>query len=213
MSTSASKAALRKRIGALLAAMAPQSIASESEAIARRLLSSKFYQGARTISCFLSMPSEFQTGLIIEDAQETKKTLFVPRVNGKKRDDMAQLLVEPDERVDSFPKSPWNIPEPPLVATGGHSRPDWQHASSPPLDIIIVPGAAFTPSGKRLGHGRGYYDTFLEKLFEDYERRGIAKPKLVGVCLPCQIVGEDELPMEPWDKKVDLVMSSGDLVD
>ena len=159
------------------------------------------------------MPSEFQTGLIIEDAQRTSKTLFVPRVNGKSRTDMAQLLVEPGERVDLFPKSPWGIPEPPSVAAGGLSRPDCKHASSPPLDLIIVPGAAFTASGKRLGHGRGYYDTFFQSLFEDYERRGLAKPTIVGVCLPCQIVGEDELPMEPWDKKVDLVMSSADLAN
>jgi 5-formyltetrahydrofolate cyclo-ligase len=31
------------------------------------------------------------------------------------------------------------------------------------LDLIIIPGLAFSKSGARCGRGKGYYDTYLQK--------------------------------------------------
>ena len=67
------------------------------------------------------------------------------------------------------------------------------------LDLIVLPGAAFTRDGRRLGYGGGFYDTLLAGPARDVP--------LAGVCFPCQLL--DDLPVEPHDKKADMVVTSG----
>lgn len=204
MTVAASKSALRKRIAASIAALPAATIAAESAQVAARVFALDVYRGSRTLSCYLSMPAgELQTKSIIEDALKSKN-LLVPRVTGKKRTDMAMLLVSPGETPDDFPRSPWNIPEPPLTVSNGSPRQQWMDMN-PPLDLVIVPGVAFTRDGKRLGHGRGYFDTYLQSLMKEYEERGLKKPLTVGICLSCQVV--EDVPMDEWDQYVDLVVS------
>ncbi len=68
------------------------------------------------------------------------------------------------------------------------------------LDMVVLPGAAFTPDGARLGYGGGFYDTLMRKLNPQARK--------VGVCYPCQIL--PQLPVEPHDCPVDALLSSLD---
>jgi 5-formyltetrahydrofolate cyclo-ligase len=64
------------------------------------------------------------------------------------------------------------------------------------LDLIMVPGLAFTSEGCRLGRGSGYYDRFLS---------GIPGTTFkVGVCFDFQFLAE--IPHEPHDVKMDAVV-------
>ena len=63
------------------------------------------------------------------------------------------------------------------------------------IDLVIVPGVAFTADGRRLGHGKGYYDRFLVG----------TTAHTVGACFAEQLV--DELPVEPHDVRLDRVLS------
>ena len=64
------------------------------------------------------------------------------------------------------------------------------------LDLIVVPGLAFTAEGNRLGRGAGFYDRFLT---------GIpATTVKVGVCFEFQRVSE--VPQESHDVKMDAVV-------
>jgi 5-formyltetrahydrofolate cyclo-ligase len=65
------------------------------------------------------------------------------------------------------------------------------------LDVVLVPGLAFTPDGHRLGQGGGHYDRFLARL------RG--ECVTVGVCFHEQVV--TELPVEEHDILVDVVVT------
>ncbi|MBR0495029.1 MAG: 5-formyltetrahydrofolate cyclo-ligase [Treponema sp.] len=62
--------------------------------------------------------------------------------------------------------------------------------------FVLVPGVAFTKDGKRLGHGKGFYDIYIEEM-----RKGGAEPFLCGTALPCQIV--DEIPTDEHDVLMD----------
>lgn len=64
------------------------------------------------------------------------------------------------------------------------------------IDMMVVPGVAFTADGYRLGRGKGYYDRYLS-------RDGF-RAFCVGVCHACQLV--ESLPAEPHDKRVDVVV-------
>ena len=65
------------------------------------------------------------------------------------------------------------------------------------VDVVVVPGVAFTRDGDRLGQGGGWYDRFLCRLGP-----GAVS---IGVCFVEQVV--DELPLEPHDVRVDRVVT------
>ncbi len=65
------------------------------------------------------------------------------------------------------------------------------------LDVVVVPGVAFTATGHRLGQGGGHFDRFLPRL-----RSGCLR---VGVCYREQLV--DDVPSEPHDVVLDAVVS------
>ena len=72
------------------------------------------------------------------------------------------------------------------------------------LDLIILPGIAFTKQGKRLGHGMGYYDRYLESVAL-YEKR---MPQLVGLAFNEQIY--EDIPMTATDFVIDMVLTEKD---
>jgi 5-formyltetrahydrofolate cyclo-ligase len=71
------------------------------------------------------------------------------------------------------------------------------------IDVVVVPGLAFTPDGRRLGQGGGHFDRFLAAL--DVGDGRSTPPLLVGVCFHEQVL--DDVPTEPHDRHVDLVVT------
>jgi 5-formyltetrahydrofolate cyclo-ligase len=65
---------------------------------------------------------------------------------------------------------------------------------------LLIPGLAFDHFGNRLGRGRGYYDRALSEILH------INQPLKIGIALERQIA-EQELPHEPHDIAMDLVIT------
>ncbi len=59
------------------------------------------------------------------------------------------------------------------------------------IDILIVPGVAFTPEGTRLGYGGGYYDRFIPQC---------PRARVLALAFEEQLVAE--LPTEPHDLRI-----------
>ena len=69
------------------------------------------------------------------------------------------------------------------------------------IDLMIVPGVAFTADGARLGRGKGYYDRYMARSgFRAYT---------VGVGYAHQIL--TALPQEVHDRRVDMVIGGKDV--
>ena len=69
------------------------------------------------------------------------------------------------------------------------------------LDAVLVPAAAVDRNGNRLGWGKGYYDRFLDSLD--------SSTLVVAVVFDSDVV--DEIPTEPHDKTVDLIVTEDDV--
>ena len=65
------------------------------------------------------------------------------------------------------------------------------------IDVVVVPGTAFTTAGDRLGQGGGWYDRFLPRTGADCVWIGVGfEPQLV-----------ESLPVEAHDQPLHLVIT------
>ena len=71
------------------------------------------------------------------------------------------------------------------------------------LDLMVVPGVAFTRDGIRLGHGKGYYDLYLQRLQERYPT---SKVYTIGICFAQQIF--PKIPFSDHDVFIDEVITA-----
>ena len=68
------------------------------------------------------------------------------------------------------------------------------------LDLILMPGLGFTRTGDRLGRGKGYYDSYLEKCKNVMGKM----PHTVALSFYEQIC--DLIPTSPHDVPIDVVL-------
>lgn len=110
------------------------------------------------------------------------------------------VLPRVGDRADGTPEMEFFDYEPTALADGAYGIAEPQGESvcaADEIDLMVVPGVAFTREGARLGRGKGYYDRYLS-------REGF-RAYTVGVCYACQLL--QELPSEEHDRRVDIVVA------
>lgn len=211
--------------------------------IHNKLLAFKPYLNARCISVFLSMPSgEVQTDDIVRHALAAGKQVFVPYLHKSPFPSNPEIpsrvmdMVRLNDIADyeSLKRDKWGIPsidpatvnqrlrilDGPSAAQQQH-QPDGQQATT--LDLILMPGVAFdlAPGSneiRRMGHGRGFYDLFLERYAEKLERLNVKGPSvlLYGLGLKEQFLSPEsgqEVPVGPYDQPLHgLILGDGQTV-
>lgn len=174
------KAEIRKQIRALKRAMTPEEKQRRSEVIMRRLEHTPQFGASRVVLLYWSMDDEVQTHDSVERWYR-EKTVLLPCVDG---DDLRlRQYTGPDCMVAG---EQFGIGEP----TGE----EWTDLDA--VDLIIVPGVAFDRKGNRMGRGRGFYDRMLK-----------STPKAVKIGLAYDFQMMDEIPVEPHDVPMDLILS------
>ncbi len=168
---------IRERVGGLDAA----SRGAMSRSICRRVASLAQEKDFRRIAVFAARPGEVDLLPLLDMLPD--REWYFPLVHEGRT-----LSFHRVRHHGEFVTGCWDIREP------GPGCPEL-HAGG--MDLIVLPGAAFTRDGKRLGYGGGFYDTLLAG--------PAAGVPLAGVCFPCQLL--DDLPMEAHDRQVDMVIT------
>lgn len=212
------KQTLRARVRAKLKATFSSS-REEDETTTKRLLDSKVicekvleldaFKNARRMCVYIAHPKlhEVDCSVLIREALdssssefgEEKVKVYVPIVDDKNSNvrflrvrDMEKDLEKRTMGIMEPTELDWRTNEP---------REDVADLKeNEKLDLVIAPGLAFDETCKRLGRGGGYYDKFLS------EGKGREAVK-IGLAFDAQIVDADEIPLDPWDVVLDLVVS------
>lgn len=138
------------------------------------------YLEARRVGIYLSMPTaEISTRAIVLHALQERKKVFIPYVYKVDNSDprgmksvMDMVSLQSLEDYESLQPDSWGIPTPGEETIRernhvlgeeetGHCKMDETRKED--LEIIIMPGVAFDRKLSRLGHGKGFYDSFLQR--------------------------------------------------
>jgi len=179
------KAELRRKLQALRRELTGEEIERLSRRIWKNLESLEEFRRAGTVMFYASAGREVRTAEMIRQALDLGKRVLVPVL------EPGSDLLRPGEIFD--PERDLNsrvlgCPTPDPAAC----RP----ASPAEIDLVVIPGIGFDPAGNRLGRGRGCYDIFLEQA-----------PSALRVALAYEFQVRDEIPSEPHDCRMDLVVT------
>ena len=141
------KAELRKKILQEMKALSQEQKQAMDQVLTERFLQHPFYQEAKTIATYLSFPHEFQTQELIKRMLKDGKKVLIPKTYPKGR--MEFVVYDPKQLA----KTSFGLLEP---------QGDLEVVEPSQIDLIHVPGLAFTTEGYRIGYGGGYYDRYLE---------------------------------------------------
>jgi 5-formyltetrahydrofolate cyclo-ligase len=181
------KKALRAEIRKRKSACSVEERAQLSSGIVNRLCQNPQWLQAHTILLYHSLPDEVCTHDLIRQAAAAGKRVLLPVVVK----DELELREYSGEK--SMKEGAFHIQEPTGSAVTDLSI----------IDLAVIPGVAFTPDGRRLGRGRGYYDRLLARLTSHGSHARV--PYLIGICWPFQLV--TTIPTEPHDICVDCVIT------
>ncbi|MDR1324949.1 MAG: 5-formyltetrahydrofolate cyclo-ligase [Treponema sp.] len=195
------KSLMRKKMKRQLAALLSSVFYSEGVRGASFIQRLALWKQYETVLLFLSMPDEIDTGPLLEAALSDGKRVFVPRVMSDTPYTAPDALSLTHRSLCFFRvysiSGPWHygayhIREPLTMRAEDRLGPELFPS------LIIVPGMAFDREGRRLGHGRGYYDRF----FAELDARGLAYAT-IGFCLEAQLV--ERVPTDLYDKQMNAV--------
>jgi 5-formyltetrahydrofolate cyclo-ligase len=177
------KSELRQRVRARLKQPRSVSFGSASERIRQLLIRQDIWRNARAVLLYSPLTEEPDVWPLVQAALTAGKTVALPRYDALGKQYAAGLVRNPDADIHS---GQFGIREPkdscPVVPLNE-------------LDLVLVPGIAFDPGGRRLGRGKGHYDQLLPSV------RG----KTCGVAFDEQLV--DEIPVEPHDVRLNFILT------
>lgn len=207
------KSEIRSFVKGLVRGISVEERTRFSEALKEEVVGLECWRSAKEVMLFFSLPDEVDMLPLIRAALAEQKRIYLPRV----------IATQVSRGVDVCEVAEGNtLPKESTLPAGntvsceemilevrelapGQLAPGrwgiWEPTDEAPLlsdysrlDLVVVPGVAFSSDGKRLGRGKSFYDRFLPL---------VPRAAFVGVCYPCQVV--EQIPADPWDIGMDIV--------
>ena len=198
MSSEASAAAIKAEVRA--AAMArrrgrsAEELATRSAELRSHLLSDPRWLSARSLAGFVGVKGETDTLPLLEQALAAGKRLWLPRMGGPRRRSIEFVAVAD---LAALAPAGFGLLEP--------REGEGVRIADIDVDLVLLPGLAFTTTGVRLGYGKGHYDGALAPL------RALPRPVRIGLCFADEIVAA--LPNEPHDVGVHALATDRGVLD
>ena len=195
------KRKLRAALRAKRRAFSADERLNATQQICATLFADERVQSAGVIACYDAFDGEVDLSELYQAlrALPTPPTLAFP-------------VHERGEALRFFEPQSWDARE------GSYRRPIGPELMRDELELVLVPGVAFSVAGHRLGFGGGFYDRSFPELSvarRQREREGQAPPDLraretsgaicFGVAFSLQLTST--LPYDPWDIQVDAVVT------
>jgi len=175
------KQTLRSQSLASLQTIQDETRAKASELIAGRL--SQLCSKHSHIMAFWPLNSEPDIRKVLHELNRIGKFLYLPCV------DENHIIPYRVTNLSTLKPSKLGVYEP--------ARESSLMIQPEQIELVILPGLAFTPKGSRLGRGGGYYDRFLSTLPEETLK--------VAVAYESQV--HQAIPMNDHDIAVDVIIT------
>ena len=177
------KKALRTETLRKIALLDPADAKEADKTIIRYVLSLPEYRKAASVFCFVGTAHEINTLPLLSRILSDGKQLAVPLCLPDRQMQARQIF-----SVDELKPGAYGILEP------GEDAPC---LLAEQIDLAVIPCLTCSHSGKRLGHGGGYYDRFFQK----------ANGKLPAVMICRELLVCEDIPQQPHDLTFPLVVT------
>ncbi|TYR82413.1 5-formyltetrahydrofolate cyclo-ligase [Priestia megaterium] len=183
------KKQIRKEVKQRLHSLSSEDYKINSRRIVHTLFQTDWWKKAKVIAVTVSRGKEVDTQLLIEQAWSQQKIVVVPKCNPSTYEMIFRKITSFSQLETVY----FGLKEPIERETVAIAKEE--------IDLIVVPGIAYSRNGHRVGYGGGYYDRFLASF---------TKPK-ISLAFKEQLVSD--VPYNHYDIPVDAIITNLEMID
>lgn len=169
--------------------LTPQQVSTFSVEIIRKLIALPILAESKFVMSYMPYGNEVDIMPLNRWLLEKGKHLCIPRVLNPAEMDAVQINSLGKDLI----KSGFGISEP---------SKECDHVDISKIELILVPGVAFDRQRNRMGHGRGYYDRFIEKCENNIFT--------IGIAYGFQVL--NNIPYDLHDKKMNVIVTEKEII-
>jgi len=160
-----------------------------SQKITKKIISLETFKKSGIIMAYMDFRNEVATMDLIRFCITHDKKVVLPRIERSETGLKDIYAYEINDVLSDTEPGSYGIMEPVRKA---------ENLVSPDkIDIVLVPGVAFSENRYRLGYGAGYYDRFLKKVRADCIK--------IGMAFEFQVL--EKIPAEEHDVPLDIIIT------